>query len=245
MGGAEVKIGSVSGLMKDNDAEHQIEQIEHYLAACGGCDLLCFGESFLQGFGGLSWQYREDLGRAMDLRARPLTRIRKLAQKHERSISFGFIERDQNVIHSSNLVIGPRGETLDLFRRVSPGWKERGVGPQYREGSGFHTFAYGGKTWATAICGDVWHDPFLGELEQMRMDVLLWPAYMDYDPEEWEKSILSEYAQRTASIKCPVLLINSFVDVPGRAKGGCYVFSRGEISAGLPMGRQGVLEWQF
>ena len=56
-----MKIGLVSALMKDNNIEHQLGVIEGYLKENKSCEMLCFGESFLQGFDALSWDYKIDI----------------------------------------------------------------------------------------------------------------------------------------------------------------------------------------
>lgn len=98
----KVKIGLVSCLMKDKDTKHQLKQIEHYVSTNHNCDLICFGESFLQGFEGLTWEYDEDIKRA-------------LAKNYKCGISFGFIEKEEDIIYSSNMVIDSCEEIMDVF----------------------------------------------------------------------------------------------------------------------------------
>lgn len=238
-----MKIGLVSCLMKDNDIDHQLTQMENYLSLKHNCDLLCFGESFLQGFEGLTWEYAEDIKRSLTRDDPIIHHIRKLAKIRNCGISFGFIEKEDGFLYSSNMVIDQTGEIIDLFRRVSSGWKEPQASSMYKEGQGFHTFSYMDRVFGVALCGDVWHDYLLKDLEKMKMDALLWPVYMDYSVEEWNGSLLKEYAERTESLPYPVLMINSYVEDPQRAKGGCYVFLQSRIVSALPMGSLGVLEF--
>lgn len=240
-----MKIGLVSCLMKDNDIEHQLAQIEHYVSTNNNCDLICFGESFLQGFEGLTWNYDEDIKRALDQDDPIILYIRKLAKSYNCGISFGFIEKDNGTLYSSNMVIDSNGEIIDVFRRVSTGWKEPVASSMYKEGKGFHTFTYMDKVLGVAICGDVWHDSFLKELEQMKMDALLWPLYVDYSIEQWNESSQYEYAERVQNLPYPVLMINSFVEDSQRAKGGCYVFYQNRIDSSLPIGNIGALEFDL
>lgn len=240
-----MKIGLVSSLMKDNDIEHQLLQMEHYVSECKNCDLVCFGESFLQGFEGLTWKYEWDIKRALSQDDEVILHIRLLAKSHNCGLSFGFIEKDNGFLYSSNLIIDAQGEIVDIYRRVSPGWKVPGADHRYKEGEGSHQFSYNGKIMGVAICGDIWHDNFLREMEQNRLDALLWPLYVDYAIDEWEESIQKEYAQRTQDLPCPVLMINSYAEGPERAKGGLYVFYRNEVLASMPMGRKGVLQFEL
>ncbi len=61
-----MKIGLVSDIFRNNDIDFNCQQINKRLAEAKdrNIDLLCFGESFLHGFDGLTWQHGEDLKRA-------------------------------------------------------------------------------------------------------------------------------------------------------------------------------------
>lgn len=240
-----MRIGLVSCLIKNNDIEHQLVQMEHHICVNNNLDLICFGESFLQGFEGLTWRYEEDIDRALTQNDPTIIKIRELAKKYKCGISFGFIEKENGVIYSSNMVINQYGETIDVFRRVSGGWKEPIASYMYKEGQGFHTFTYMDKTLGVAICGDVWHDCYLCELEQIEIDALLWPLYIDFSVDEWNESFLKEYTERTGNLLYPTLMINSYVEDSKGANGGCYVFHKNDVIVSLPMGSIGVLEFEL
>lgn len=240
-----MRFGLVSCLVKDNDIEHQLKQIEHYASLNHNCDLICFGESFLQGFDGLTWKYDQDIERALTKDHSIIDRIRKVAETSKCGISFGFIERDKSTLYSSNMVIDSYGEIIDIFRRISPGWKEPKANNMYKEGQEFHTFTYMDKVLGTAICGDIWDDHLLKDLEGMKMDALLWPVYIDYSVTQWNRHSRKEYVERTQNLPYPVLMINSFCEDNNRAKGGCYVFHHNTIAASLPLGNTGVLEFEL
>ena len=46
---------------------------------------------------------------------------------------------------------------MDVFRRVSDGWKEPIADDHYKEGDGFHAFDFDDKKILIGICGDFWH----------------------------------------------------------------------------------------
>lgn len=234
-----LKIGLVSAKMTERDVTTQIDQIEDF-ASLGGHDLICFGESYLQGFEGLTWDYDQDLQIALTVEDEGIERIRSIAKRHQCAISFGFIEKEGNQLYSANMVIGKNGETVDLYRRVSKGWKEPIANEKYAEGDGFHTFEYLGKTFATAICGDLFYESHIKDLSQLKVDALLWPLYVDYSISDWREKAFDDYKAQTRPMPYPVLMINSFVDVPTRANGGCYVFQHGGILSALPMGEVGI-----
>ncbi len=236
------KVGLCSAPMRDNEIEHQIAVMQHFLEEAPGCELLCFGESFLQGFEGLSWDYAIDCQRAIPSEGHRMDTIRKMAQEFACGLSFGFIEIFEDQLYSSNIVLDAQGQTLDLFRRVSIGWKEHSItGPQYREGPGFHCFDLAGQRAAAAICGDLWYEENIIALKALGPEVLLWPLYIDYSISDWEAGEKQEYARQVQTLNCPVLMINSLADDPERANGGACVFYGGEILAELPMGQTGIL----
>jgi len=238
-----MRIGLVSGVMKDNDITYQVSQIESYISKYNSYDLLCFGESYLQGFEGLSWSYEEDLKRALSQDDPIIMYLRSLANKYKCGLSFGFIEKESSKLYSSNMVIDKEGSIIDVFRRVSTGWKEPNVSPMYQEGIDFHTFTYMNKTLTTAICGDLWDDIFLTDLCKLDVDAVLWPFYIDFSVNEWNRQYLNEYTVRVKEISSPILMINSFVEETHRANGGCYIFDKGRVALELPMGNTGVLEF--
>ncbi|CAM2877942.1 carbon-nitrogen hydrolase family protein [Hathewaya histolytica] len=242
-----MKIGLVSSKNKDGDINYNIKQIENYLVqyANSDIDLLCFGESFLQGFEGLTWSFEEDYKIALSINDNKIVELKNKAKYYNKCISFGFIEKYKGNLFSSNLVIDKKGEIVDIFKRVSSGWKEPIASSYYKEGSEFHIFKFMNKTFATAICGDLWDDKRLHEIKALNVDMVLWPLYVDFAVKEWNEKFLDEYINRVKDINSPVCMINSLVDEPGRANGGCYVFQKGKVLKSLPMGNLGVLEFEI
>jgi len=237
-----MKIGLVSALMKDNNLAHQIKQIEYYLKTNNTCDLLVFGESFLQGFEGLTWDYDEDINRGISMTDHTLHQIRQLAHQYQCAISFGMIERDDGALYSSNVFIDAQGELVNVFRRISDGWKEPIATAHYKNGSEIVPFTYKGKSFATVICGDLWDQNILSQCCDLEVDILLWPLYVDFSVEIWQNKFLKEYQTLVNALPQKVLMINSFVAGDERANGGCYLFERGNIQNVLEMGKVGVLE---
>ncbi len=243
-----MKIGLVSEIFRNNDIGFNCRQIDKRLAEAKerNIDLVCFGESFLQGFDGLTWQHKEDLQRACSQEGETIQSIKELAVRHDTALSFGYIERVEDLIYSSNLVISSQGQILNNYRRVSVGWKVPRANPQYyKEGLSFGTFSFKGKQFATAICGDLWYDDNIEAIKKLQADCILWPIYVDYPVAKWEGGEKKEYARQVASLGVPVLMINSFVEAADRAKGGCCIFRSGKILKELPMGELGLLEFDY
>ena len=70
----------------------------------------------------------------------------------------GFLEKAENKIYSSQLTIGADGNILNLFRRVSKGWRESFTDEHYAEGDMFTKFEYLGNTFSIGLCGDLWDE---------------------------------------------------------------------------------------
>jgi predicted amidohydrolase len=240
-----MKIGLVAEQFINGDLDFNLHQIEKWLSANShqGFDLLCFGESFLQGFDGLTWDTITDLGIALEQTDPHILSLCRLAKTYRTGLGFGYIEKEGNNLYSSYMIISARGEKVTNFRRVSPGWKEPTADENhYLEGQGFETVGLCGKKIAIAICGDLWHDDLVADLKNQQAELILWPLYLDYSPEQWYSGELEAYARRTGELNVPVLMINSYVDTPDRAKGGAYVFSNGTVAQELPLGETGILE---
>ncbi|OLS03235.1 carbon-nitrogen hydrolase family protein [Tissierella creatinophila] len=237
-----MKIGLVAALIKDNDVDHQLSVIESYLKKNKDCELLCFGESFLQGFDALTWDYEIDKNIGLDLNSSVIGIVKDLAKKYRCALSFGFVEKYKEDLYCTNLVIDKDGNIVDVFRRVSEGWKVTKTTSQYKEGDGFHSFVLDGIKFSTAICGDLWYDENVDEMNRVNKDIILWPMYIDFSKKRWEISEEEQYIERSFKLGVPALMYNSYKEDPKGANGGCYVFKDGELVDSLEMGIEGVLE---
>lgn len=167
------------------------------------------------------------------------------AKVHHIAISFGLIERERDSLYSGQVFIGSEGKILDVFRRVSIGWKDHvQTDCHYKEGTNFHSFSYAGKTFSVALCGDLWTDCKPEEISALHSDIVLWPVWCDYDTAEWNERIKFEYAQQAALCSAHVLLVNPFcadLDPIGYAAGGAAHFCAGNILSEFPAGEPGIL----
>lgn len=237
-----MKIGLVAALIKNNNIEHQIWVIEDYLKRNKTCEMLCFGETFLHGFEGLTWDYEIDKDRALALDSSVIEKTKDLAKKYKCALSFGFVENYKEDLYCTNLVIDKVGNIADVFRRVSEGWKIPGTTSEYKEGDSFHSFELEGIKFSTAICGDLWYDENVEDMNKIDKEIILWPMYIDFSKKRWEISEEEQYIEKSSSFGVPALMYNSYKDDPKGADGGCYVFKDGELVDSLAMGSEGVLE---
>ena len=210
----------------------------------GKADLVLFGEAFLQGFYGVTFEETYDEGIFITRKDPILCEIGKAAKEREIAVSFGFLEKEGASFYSSQITIGRDGRILDLYRRVSPGWKEPFAGDRYREGEEFHVFAFGNQKIVVGLCGDFWFDENVAQVKALNPDVVLWPVYTDYNPDQWNTSMKLEYAEQAGLLCDNVLYVNSFcLDKEGEeiARGGAAWFHQGMIRRETPSGKEDIL----
>lgn len=237
-----MKIALVSKRTSDNNIEFNTDQIVNTVDQLkNGVDLICFGEAFLQGFNSLNWSFDTDKNIAVAADGDVISKIRAKAKEHGVAVAFGYFERDGKYIYSSYIVIGKDGQTVTDFRRVSKGWKEYTITDgHYREGEGFCSFDYLGKKLAIAVCGDLWEEDLLAAIAETNADMLLYPVYITYELNEFEREIKQEYVDRLSVVGFPAAMINSVCAEDGTL-GGCYFVKDGKIVSALDMGKEGVL----
>ncbi len=239
-------IALASAPVKNRNIAFNLQSMIDAVRSCGGkADLILFGESVLQGFDCLCWNYETDRRMAVALRDAPIRRMREAARENAIAVSFGFIERADDALYSSQIFIGADGEIVDVFHRVSAGWKEDWqTDGHYREGRHFKKFYYGGKSFALGLCGDLWADGRPEEMRSLNADMILWPVWCDYDPKEWNEKIKFEYAEQAALCGKNVFLVNPYCadpDADGCAAGAGVQFCDGKIIAERPAGAAGIL----
>ena len=158
-----MRIGLAAVGFKDKDIDYNKNTIINLMKQySGNADMLVFGESFLQGIEVLTWKYEEDKSIAKELTDAVITEISEKAKQYGIAVSFGFIENDNKTeeLHSTQITIGDDGKIVNVFRRVSEGWKEGDAinNLHYTEGREFPKFTYKGYNFSVGLCGDFWYD---------------------------------------------------------------------------------------
>lgn len=218
--------------------------IDTMIKCADTADLVLFGEAFLQGFYGAAFEVEHDKKIAVSRDDFIIKEICAAAKKYKIAVSFGFIEKEENCFYSSQMTIASDGTLINLYRRVSPGWKEAFANEQYREGDGFHTFSYMDRKIAIGLCGDFWFDTNIEKVKQLRPDLVFWPVYTDFNDDEWNTSMKYEYAVQAGKIGGKVLYVNSVCkdrEAAEIAKGGAALFLDGKISQEIPAGKEELL----
>ena len=241
-----MKIALASAPVKNRNIEFNMQaMIDAMNKASGQAEVILFGESVLQGFDCLCWDYETDKHMAVAITDAPIHRMREAAKQCGIAVSFGFIERIDDILYSSQIFIDADGEILTVFHRVSIGWKEYSkTDDHYREGKHFEKFCFGGKSFAIGLCGDLWTDGRPEEMKALNADVVLWPVWCDYKADEWNNIIKHEYAEQAGLCGDSVLLVNPCCadpDAPDVASGGLAYFRNGRIVSELSAGNSGTM----
>lgn len=207
-------------------------------------DILIFGEAFLQGFYGVTFNVKHDKQIAINQNDLIIQDICSIAKQYRIAVSFGFIEKNQNCFYSSQITIDCNGNIIDLYRRVSSGWKETFASKEYCEGKKFNNFLYKGKKISVALCGDLWFDENIDKLKILSPDIVFWPVYTDYNFNDWNTAVKYEYAVQAGKIGGKVLYINSFCKDKTEneiARGGAALFIDGKIDTEIAAGKEDIL----
>lgn len=232
------------GFINENVVFNKNVIIDTMIKYANEADIVIFGEAFLQGFYGATFDIAHDNMLAITQDDPIMKDICSVASQYAVAVSFGFIEKAGEVFYSTQITIDSDGKVVDIFRRVSPGWKETFAGEQYCEGKRFHTFRFMGKSIVVGLCGDLWFDENVCEVAELRPDVVFWPVYTDFNYQKWNEEIKYEYAKQAGKICEMVLYVNSYcLDKEDHeiARGGSALFVNGKIDKEIPSGEEGVL----
>ncbi len=221
---------------RNGDLPFNLRQVRRGLeAARGRADLVCFGETFLQGFDALSWDFAQDRHIAVSQQSPTVTQLCRWTRELGVDLLLGYVELDGPALYSSCMLLS-QGRLLHNYRRISPGWKDptRANG-HYREGASTRPFRYRGREFQLALCGDLWEAP----QRFVTQGVLLWPVYVNFSPEQWAAQEPA-YAAQARLASRQALLVNSLSQDPP-AHGGAYFFVDGRTAARVPLDREDLL----
>lgn len=233
------------GFINENIIFNKKVIIDTMIQYSNDVDIVIFGEAFLQGFYAATFDIEHDNKLAVTQDDLIIKEICAVAREYAVAVSFGFIEKSGDVFYSSQITIGSDGKVIDVYRRVSPGWKEPFANERYCEGKGFHAFQFMGRRIVVGLCGDLWYDENIHKVQQLHPDIVFWPVYTDFNYNKWNETMKYEYAAQAGKIRGTVLYVNPFcIDKKEEdeiAKGGSVLFINGNIEKELPAGREDVL----
>ena len=216
-------LGLVSYKFINNDIEFNISQIKKAIRESKNIDMLCFGETFLQGFDAFNWNYNHDIEIAISNDSDIMKRLEQLSLDSNIDLAFGYLEKENEDLYSSYAII-INGKLAYNYRRISTGWKEVSLTDyHYKEGNEVVEFYYKGHNVVIALCGDMWEYPE----KYKSIDLLLWPVYVNFTLDEWQE-YEQEYAEQAVLACNNTLMINSLSDEP-KSYGGAFYFKDGKI----------------
>jgi N-carbamoylputrescine amidase len=247
---SEMKIALACAPAIDRNIEANISSMISTIKSCANHnDLIVFGETALQGFDCLEWNYVSDRHMAAAKTDDSVLQICRAAAFYRTAVSFGCIEKDGEALYSSQLFIDDRGIIINDFHRVSRGWKDyKKTDQHYQEGISFSPFIYKNRSIAVGLCGDLWEENRPQEMKELSVNIVLWPVWCDYKKDEWNQSIKYEYAKQAGLCGDHVLLVNPYCiadESEERACGGAVYFNQGIIQKELPAGRKGILSMEI
>ena len=111
------------GFMNGDIAYNKAVLVNTLRKRAGRADVVIFGEAFLQGFNGICFSVEHDMATAVPREDAVIREIRAMAGESSVAVSFGFIEKDCGAFFSSQMTVDKNGRIIDLYRRVSRGWK--------------------------------------------------------------------------------------------------------------------------
>lgn len=235
-----MKIALAAYECRNHDMEFNLSQIEKaFDNAKGKADIVCFGESFVQGFDALTWNYEVDKEIAVSMDSIVFKKLCDWTVQYGVDLLIGYFEKNEGKIYSSCAVI-EKGTVIHNYRRITKNWKEYEITDNhYQEGTEVKEFEYKNHKIMISLCGDLWTKPQLFQTNHL----LIWPVYVNFSLEEWEQEEV-EYAKQANLVSRKTLLINSISKEP-KALGNAFYFENGTIKDKLAFGIEGMLITEF
>ena len=97
------------GFINENIQYNKNVIINTMIRCAADTDIILFGEAFLQGFYGATFDPAHDAQLALSPDDAIIHDIRTAAKQHGVAVSFGFIEKDGPLFYSSQITIGSDG----------------------------------------------------------------------------------------------------------------------------------------
>lgn len=229
--------------------ETNFRHIVNIIHKCaGGTDLVLFPEAAITGLINNDDPFH-DLPLGSPIPGEFTDVLYEIAREREMHIGIGILERENNKLYDSAILITPTGEIVLKYRRMTSGWHGKKVDPRvYYEGNELKKARTTLGTFAFLICGDLFSDELIAQIEELRPDWILFPfarCFEDgiYDQKRWEEE-KRKYIERVKLAGSITLMVNYFADkeLDGGSFGGAMVVSPiGEIIAEMPIGKEGML----
>jgi predicted amidohydrolase len=181
----------------------------------------------------------------------PITdKLSQLSKDKKIYLAIGILERDNDKLYDSAVLLTPTGEIGLKYRRISPRWYGPNVDLNvYGTGTDITKIDTPLGSFSFMICGDLWDDELVNRIRLLKPDWILNPIARCFDDEssdqvKWDRDAMPEYMEQVKSIGITTLIVN-YLDCglsDDHSFGGAMVIrGNGTIAASFPLGKHGIL----
>lgn len=218
-------------------------------ASTEGADLVLFPEACLTGLI-INDQPDHDLLLGQTVPGPITDKLCSCSAEKNIFIALGLLEREENSLYDTAILISPDRGIVLKYRRMSPGWHGLEADPSiYRQGADVNFYEINGLRMAFLICGDLFGNGINSKLIAINPQILLLPMSQSFadgsaDQDRWNAEEFPEYSKRVAAINIPTLMVNYIGcrEQDDSSFGGAVVFSSdGQIKDQLPLGNPGMI----
>jgi N-carbamoylputrescine amidase len=240
-----MNIGLTSAKLINNDIDFNLNNCIRFIQEAKeyNADLIIFGEAYLQGFESLVWKPEIDLAIGIKRQSERMNVLRNCCKQKNIALGIGYIEREDNKLYSSYLVIDKNGNDIANYRRMSTGWRiENADIKTYKEGTEFCTFEFMGYKMTVGLCGDFWTNEIIKKILKDNIDIVLWPVFVSWDNKKMGTAEFNEYIEQSKKINKNVFYVNSICE--GKkylAYGGAFAVINNEVKAFLDQEKEDIL----
>lgn len=199
--------------------------------------------------------YDHDIEIAVSINHKILTDFCDKAKANKVWLCFGFLEKEDDCIYDSAVLINPNGEIAIHYRRINPQWRAKNLpASQYGEGVEMKSILTPfGKT-AILICGDLFDENVISMLDPVRPDFILFPFARCFPSrikdiqKEWNDVEKNEYVNQVRRTAATVVMSNYIgtAEIEDTSFGGAFIVNaKGDILASLPLLQEGLLYYDF
>jgi len=218
-------------------------------AADHGVDLVLLPEAALTGLINNDNPYHDlPLGQTIPGSATDI--LGGLCSKRGVWLAIGLLERDENRLYDSAVLIDPNGKIQLKYRRISRGWHGEKANPLvYCQGKEIRKVETSLGSFAFLICGDLFDDSIVTRLRNVNPDWLLFPFarcfFNDEDVQtQWDKKEKEQYVAQVKLAGTTILMTGYLADrdIGGGAFGGAMVVRLdGFVIDSHPLDKSGIL----
>jgi len=222
-------------------------------ACTGGAKLVLLPEATLTGLINND-VYEHDINIAISISDKIITSFCDKAKAYGIWLCFGFLEKENDCIYDSAVLINPFGEISIHYRRINPQWRAKNLpSNQYSEGFEMKsTITPFGKT-AVLICGDLFDDNVLSLLDPIQPEFVLFPFARCFPSrvkdiqKEWDDVEVHEYVKQAQRTGATVAMTNYIgtTDINDTSFGGAFIIDKdGNLLVSLPLFQEGILYYE-